>query len=337
MTEEQIKAGIAKVICTCFVNRRATTSRHEIVVDFESPDVLDEMEQRNLVRASEDRNDYRPTIGTFALLGDEHELYQKARAAFERTIRTLLHLYRDEGCGVDHEPYEFAVRANRLHSDEAPFELISLGLYLAAESGALQLMKMSGDQLTVENFRVAEQVIRMRDVARWWKQRVQVSREPLRHFTVPIEQLHAAAYELVDENEVIAESFDQNGFWSLINPKVATEARSRFEAGHYADAVESALKVVAEEVRRRTGLKTDGSELMHKAFSLKKPHLVFENPIPATKESMQQGYMEIFAGTMTGIRNPKAHGLVQLDRRRCIHFIFLASLLADKIDEAVDN
>jgi hypothetical protein len=39
---------------------------------------------------------------------------------------------------------------------------------------------------------------------------------------------------------------------------------------------------------------------------------------------------------MTGIRNPKAHGMVQLDRRRSIHFLFLASLLADKIDEAVN-
>ncbi|MGD0629616.1 MAG: hypothetical protein ABR987_09695, partial [Terracidiphilus sp.] len=77
MTEEQVKAGIAKVVCTRFINMRATTSRHAILVDFESLDVLYEMEQRNLVRASEDHNDYRPTVGTFALLGDEHELYQK--------------------------------------------------------------------------------------------------------------------------------------------------------------------------------------------------------------------------------------------------------------------
>jgi uncharacterized protein (TIGR02391 family) len=336
MTEEQAKTEIAKVVCKRFIKMRAITSRHTILVDFECPDVLDAMEQRNLVKASENRNDYRPTVGTFALLGDEHELYQEARAAFGRTINALRHLYRTEGCGIDHKPHEFASYTNTLNSDEVPYEFITLGLYLAGETGALQLMTMSDDQMTVERFRVAERVIGMRDVAAWWTQRVQASREPLRSLRVPIEQLHAAVYEQEDENEAIAESFDKIGFWLLINPRVESQARPRFEAGHYADAVEVALKVVAQEVRRRTSLKIDGSDLMHQAFSPKKPLLVFEDPIPATRDSMQQGYMGIFAGAMTGIRNPKSHGMVQLDRRRCIHFIFLASLLADKIDEAVD-
>jgi uncharacterized protein (TIGR02391 family) len=304
--------------------------------DFESLDVLYEMEQRNLVWASENHNDYRPTIGTFALLGDDPELYQRARAAFERTILALLQLFRTEGCEADHEVHEFAVYTNRLNSDQTPYEVIALGLYLAAECGALQLRKMSDDQSSVERFRVAEQVLRMRDPTIWWEQRVRASREPFRPFSISIEQLHGAAYEQENEEEATPEPFDEDGFWSLINPKVQIEARPRFQSQHYADAVEWALKVVAEEVRRRTGLTDDGSVLMHQAFSAKKPHLAFQDPIPATRDSLQQGYMEIFAGTMTGIRNPKAHGMVQLDRRRCIHFLFLASLLADKIDEAID-
>lgn len=336
MTEEQIKAGIANLVCTRFINKGETTSRRAILADFENLDVLYEMEQHTLVYASEKRNDYRPTIGTFALLGDEHELYQRARAAFECTILALLQLFRTEGSETDHEVNDFAVYTNSLNSDETPYKVIALGLYLAAESGALQLMKMSDDQLRVERFRVAEHVLRMRDPSSWWEQRVQVSREPFRPLSVSIEQLHAAAYERINEDEVTPEPFDQGGFWALINPKVESEARQRFEVGHYADAVEWALKVVAEEVRRRTGLTDDGSVLMRQAFSAKKPHLKFEDPIPATQVSLQQGYMEIFAGTMTGIRNPKAHGMVQLDRRRCIHFLFLASLLVDKIDEAID-
>jgi uncharacterized protein (TIGR02391 family) len=336
MKEEQVKAGIANLVCTRFINKRETTPRRSILGDFESLDVLYEMEQRNLVWASENHNDYRPTIGTFALLGDDHELYQRARAAFERTILALLQLFRTEGCEADHEVHEFAVYTNRLNSDQTPYEVIALGLYLAAECGALQLRKMSDDQSSVERFRVAEQVLRMRDPTIWWEQRVRASREPFRPFSISIEQLHGAAYEQENEEEATPEPFDEDGFWSLINPKVQIEARPRFQSQHYADAVEWALKVVAEEVRRRTGLTDDGSVLMHQAFSAKKPHLAFQDPIPATRDSLQQGYMEIFAGTMTGIRNPKAHGMVQLDRRRCIHFLFLASLLADKIDEAID-
>jgi len=336
VTDEQIKAEIARLVCINFIKARATTSRHDILIEFENLNVLFEMEQRNLIRPSEDRKSYRPTLDTFLVLGDDDELYQLARAAFARTIRALRHLYRTEGCGVHHEPQEFATNANKLNSDEVPYYLVALGLYLAAESGVLQIMKMSDDQMTVERFQVAEQVIGMRDPEAWWAQRVQASREPIRTFGVPIELLHAASYEPADGNEAATEPFDESVFWSLIHPKVEAEARPRFEAGHFADAVEWALKVVANEVRNRTGLTTDGSDLMHKAFSPSKPYLVFEDPIPSTQLSMQQGYMEVFAGAMTGIRNPKAHGMVQLDRRRCIHFLFLASLLLCKVDEAVD-
>ena len=48
----------------------------------------------------------------------------------------------------------------------------------------------------------------------------------------------------------------------------------------------------------------------------------------------QLGYMEIFAGTMTGIRNPKAHSNIVIDEERGTHLLYLASLLMYKLDEA---
>lgn len=51
--------------------------------------------------------------------------------------------------------------------------------------------------------------------------------------------------------------------------------------------------------------------------------------------SEQQGYMSIYAGAMTGIRNPKAHGNLNPDPRRTLHLIALASLLMLRIDERV--
>jgi uncharacterized protein (TIGR02391 family) len=337
MTEEQIKAKIAKVVCERFVNMGETTKRHAILVGFENPDVLDQMVQRTLIRTFGNRNDYLPTVGTFALLGDDNELYQDARVAFEKTTDALWNLYRSEGCEVDHEPVEFAVYANKLYPDPIPHRLITLGLYLAVDFGALSTMKMSADQMAVERFRVAEQVIRMRDPVPWWTQRVVASRAPLQRFGIPFDMASAGPDAEPCEEDVASATSDASSLWSLIHPEVSAEARPRFEAGYYSDAVEWALKVVAEKVRGRTGLTTDGSDLMHSAFSPKKPRLVFDDPIASTRDSMQQGYMELFAGTMTGIRNPKAHGMVRLDQRRCLHFLFLASLLADKVDEAVDT
>ena len=44
--------------------------------------------------------------------------------------------------------------------------------------------------------------------------------------------------------------------------------------------------------------------------------------------------MDIFAGAMTRIRNPKAHNNVVIDENRTIHLLYLASLLMYKLDEA---
>ncbi len=335
MNQDQTKLEIAKAVCLRFINMRETTSRHQILVKSENPNLLYEMERRNLLQASDDRSAYRPTVGTFALLGDDDELYQRAREGFTRTAFALYNLYCVEGCSVDHEPFEFARYVSKLYDDPTPHDLITLGLYLAVEFGLLQPLKMSDNRFTVERFRVTELAIKMREPAPTWMQQVQAFREAAPAFNVPVDQLLATAYDFADGEEPPAESFDKDGFWSLIHPAVAGEAHSRFEAEHFADAVEAALKVVAEMVRRRTGLNLDGADLMHRAFGPKGPYLKFEDPIPKTQDSMQQGYMEMFAGAMMGVRNPKVHGLVKLERERCVHFLFLASLLAHKVDDAV--
>ena len=72
---------------------------------------------------------------------------------------------------------------------------------------------------------------------------------------------------------------------------------------------------------------------MRTAFSPNKPIIVFEDMRPQSGRDIQQGYMDIFAGSMMGILNPKAHDNISITRNRAIHFLFLASLLLYKIDE----
>ena len=72
---------------------------------------------------------------------------------------------------------------------------------------------------------------------------------------------------------------------------------------------------------------------MRAAFSPKNPIIVFEDLRSASGQDVQEGYMEIFAGSMIGIRNPKAHDNISITRNRAIHFLFLASLLVYKVDE----
>jgi uncharacterized protein (TIGR02391 family) len=136
---------------------------------------------------------------------------------------------------------------------------------------------------------------------------------------------------------VYAESSDLG--WPLIHPAIVKVAKTRFDSQHYADAAEAAFKLTNERmkeiVRNRTGFEYDGVALMQKAFSKDKPVLLLGDLSTMIGEDMQVGYQQMFSGAMRGIRNPKAHAKGQIDAVRAMHFIFLASLLMFKIDEAL--
>jgi uncharacterized protein (TIGR02391 family) len=144
-------------------------------------------------------------------------------------------------------------------------------------------------------------------------------------------------YEYVGGN--ITENILINDFWNDIHPKITSIAKSRFESRHFADAVEAVLKevnsTVKDIVKRKTGNELDGAPLMRRAFSLNNPIIVLDDLSTESGKNIQQGYMEIFAGSMIGIRNPKAHDNINITDNRAKHFLYLASLLMHKIDERV--
>jgi uncharacterized protein (TIGR02391 family) len=129
-------------------------------------------------------------------------------------------------------------------------------------------------------------------------------------------------------------------FWDFIHPRIKAIAKPRFEAGFYADSVEASLKevnsVVKQLVHAATGRELDGAGLMTTAFSPTNPLVRLDDLGTETGRNIQQGYMQIFAGAMTGIRNPKAHANIQPDRPRTIHLLVLSSLLLSKLDERVE-
>ncbi|MDD4519671.1 MAG: TIGR02391 family protein [Alphaproteobacteria bacterium] len=81
----------------------------------------------------------------------------------------------------------------------------------------------------------------------------------------------------------------------------------------------------------------DGSSLMGATiFSLNNLLLKFENKTIETSKSIEDGYMQIFAGAMTAIRNPKAYENQTIPKEAAIKRLIFASLLMDKIDKAVN-
>lgn len=134
---------------------------------------------------------------------------------------------------------------------------------------------------------------------------------------------------------------DISDFWVLIHPSIVKVAKNRFDSGdpgQRADSVESAFKEVNERVkeyvRKKIGEELDGVALMNRAFSPKNPVISVDDLSTETGKNRQKGYMKIFVGSMEAIRNPKAHSNIKLDENRAIHFLFVASLLMEILDEA---
>lgn len=144
---------------------------------------------------------------------------------------------------------------------------------------------------------------------------------------------------LMAESDVDGAPSPTDWFWQLVHPRIKAVAQPRFAAGFFGDAVEASFKEVNDAVKMifkdRTGKEADGAGLMTTAFSPANPVIALNALASETDRNIQQGYMQIFAGAMTGIRNPKAHGNLNPDARKAFHLINLASLLRYKVDERV--
>ncbi|MPT23218.1 MAG: TIGR02391 family protein, partial [Starkeya sp.] len=119
-----------------------------------------------------------------------------------------------------------------------------------------------------------------------------------------------------------------------LHPEVARAASKLFHDGHYSNAVEAAVKALNGLVRLRSGLEQDGVTLMERAFSVKSPILRFNDLLDQSDMDEQKGFMQLFSGAVTGLRNPRAHGFIQDDPERALEFIAFVSLLAKLLDEA---
>lgn len=124
--------------------------------------------------------------------------------------------------------------------------------------------------------------------------------------------------------------------WYLIHPSISEVSRKRMKDGYFADAVEAACKALNSRVRDivkdQTGEELDGAKLMQKAFSANNPIIAIADCSTVSGNDTQKGYMEIFAGVMTGIRNPKAHDNNVITRDDALRKLILLSLLMYKID-----
>ena len=111
-------------------------------------------------------------------------------------------------------------------------------------------------------------------------------------------------------------------------------------SGHYADAVEGAFKELNNAVKDKAGPKLDneldGQKLMQHVFSQNNPILLVEDNLESqTNKDTQQGYMMMFSGAMSAIRNPKAHENMEISKEDAIRKLMFASMLMYKLESSL--
>lgn len=119
-----------------------------------------------------------------------------------------------------------------------------------------------------------------------------------------------------------------------LHTEIERAAGQLYRDGHYASAIEDAVKALNDLVRMRSGAALDGTTLMETVFSPNKPVLKFNALADDSDRNEQKGFMMMFSGAVAGLRNPRAHKLIKDDAEEALEFIAFVSLLAKLVDKA---
>lgn len=65
------------------------------------------------------------------------------------------------------------------------------------------------------------------------------------------------------------------------------------------------------------------------------PLIAFDDINTETGKNIQKGYMQMFAGAMSALRNPKAHANIEMGEDEAKRSLIYASMLMYKLDDGV--
>lgn len=126
-----------------------------------------------------------------------------------------------------------------------------------------------------------------------------------------------------------------------VHADVLKFCRAELVQRNYFHAVLEAAKSVAQKIRDKTGLTSDGGELVDEAFGIGKkayPVLAFNALSTDSEKSEHKGLMNLMKGFFGTFRNPTAHApriVWKLTEQDALDMMTVASLLHRRLDEAV--
>lgn len=145
----------------------------------------------------------------------------------------------------------------------------------------------------------------------------------------------------ISESEARASKLKQNLLSRRVHPDVLYFCKSELLVDNYFHAVFEATKSIAEKIRSKTGLTTDGAALVDDAFSFnnKIPHLALSSLQTESEQSEQKGFANLLKGIFGTFRNTTAHApkvtwvIEELD---ALDILSTVSLIHRRLDGAIE-
>jgi len=151
-----------------------------------------------------------------------------------------------------------------------------------------------------------------------------------------LESIKAGFEEELEDAGISSASKSLKAYEGLeLHPEIERAVGDLYKDGHYANAIEDAVKALNGLVRMRSSVDDkDGTALMEFVFSPNNPVLKFNALADSSDRDEQKGFMMMMSGAVAGLRNPRAHKIIKDDPEMALEFIAYISLLAKLVDNA---
>jgi uncharacterized protein (TIGR02391 family) len=94
---------------------------------------------------------------------------------------------------------------------------------------------------------------------------------------------------------------------STINERLWTAIRGTYEAGNYSGAILDSIYFLSDVIRDKSGLESDGLQLVGSAFSGANPIIKINSLHTQSDQDEQKGIHFLLMGIYSAIRNPRSH------------------------------
>lgn len=141
--------------------------------------------------------------------------------------------------------------------------------------------------------------------------------------------------------EICTKNIDD--IWGYIHPEIIKSSKQLYLDGYHTDAafrafvtINEILKDVYRNICPNDDNIPDGTDLMNKMFSNKRPLMIYKGYDKDTNKNLKNGMRPMLEGAMTALRNPPAHSNhIEISKEEAMRRLMFASMLMYKIDEAV--